>query len=144
MKKWIILGVVSFAAMNAVAQSTSQQPEVDKTVLVTPLNYEMGRIPAGKPLEYNVTIRNIGRDTLWLRDVKAGCGCTTPKFRSNEAILPGKSTYITLGFNGDAHGEFTKFADAYFNDGSLTKHLTFHGTAVSDSTSLPRQVNINR
>ncbi|MEO7530789.1 MAG: DUF1573 domain-containing protein, partial [Sediminibacterium sp.] len=113
-------------------------------VLFTNIDYDMGKIATGQPLEYNVTIKNISSETVVLKEVKAGCGCTSPKYRTGEKILPGKSTYITLGFNGDAHGDFTKTADIYFNDGSLFKQAKFHGTAVNDSVSAKTPVNMNK
>src|SRR5437868_688356 len=97
------------------AQETAPaKKDVDKLVSITNTDYDMGKISAGKPFEYNLVIKNISKDTVVLQDVKAGCGCTTPKFRAGEKIPPGKSTYIVLGFNGDAHGEFVKTADIIF------------------------------
>ncbi len=133
MKKIFFAVVICFFVVNGQAQ-TQAPKNIDNLVTLTNADYDMGRIPAGKPLEYNVTIKNISKDTVILKEVKAGCGCTTPKYRTNEAILPGRSTFITLGFNGDARGEFNKIADIYFNDGSLTKQVKFHGVAVADST----------
>ncbi len=123
----------------AVIYCNAQQPaaqvvkNIDLFAGFTNADYDMGRIAAGKPLEYTVTIRNISKkDTLVLQDVKVGCGCTTPKFRVNEKIAPGKSTLIVLGFNGDAHGEFTKTADIIFND-NMVKQVKFRGVTYSDS-----------
>src|ERR1700733_6714792 len=134
MKKIFLAAAVCFFIVSGHAHTTQAPKNIDNMVTLTNADYDMGRIPAGKPLEYNVTIKNISKDTVILKEVKAGCGCTTPKYRTNEAILPGRSTFITLGFNGDAHGEFNKIADIYFNDGSLTKQVKFHGVAVADST----------
>lgn len=114
--------------------------DIDKFLAFTNADYNMGKIPAGKPFEYNVTIKNISKDTLIIQEVKAGCGCTTPKYRTGETILPGKSTFITLGFNGDAHGVFSKFADIYFK-GGLTKQLKFNGETFTDSTNLKQLIN---
>ncbi len=108
--------------------------DIDRIVSITNADYDMGRISAGKPLEYNLVIKNIGKDTVVLQDVKVGCGCTTPKFRAGEKLLPGKSTFITLGFNGDAHGAFTKTADILFA-GGLTRQVKFRGVTFTDSTS---------
>jgi len=115
---------------------------IDKILSITNTDYDMGRIAAGKPLEYNLVIKNISKDTVILQDVKAGCGCTTPKFKAGEKIVPGKSTFITLGFNGGANGEFSKFADIYFSSG-LSKQVKFHGFAVVDSTNQPKPAIAN-
>ncbi len=124
------------------AQTVAPPVQKDPAKVLSFINaeYEMGKIAVGKPLEYNVTIKNISKDTIILKEVKAGCGCTTPKYRTNETILPGKSTFITLGFNGGANGEFTKFADIYFSDGYY-KQVKFHGVALADSTAPKIAVN---
>lgn len=98
-------------------------------------NYDMGKIPIGKNTSFNIYIKNISAtDTLLISDIKVVCGCTTPKYRTNDPIPPGKSTYVTLGFNGSARGDFVKTADILFKSGQ-TKQVKFHGTAVADSLS---------
>lgn len=137
-----MLLLVYFSAGLVYTQAQEPAPvkkDVDKFLTVTNADYDMGKIAAGKPLEYNLVIRNISRDTLVLQDVKVGCGCTTPKFRAGEKILPGKSTYIVLGFNGDAHGEFVKTADIIFA-GGLNKQVKFHGVTFTDSTAAPKTI----
>jgi hypothetical protein len=135
MRKLLLTGIIVFSVLATYAQTeVPPAKDIDKLILVTNGDYDMGKVPAGKPVEYNVTIKNISKETIVLKEVKAGCGCTTPKYRSGEKILPGKSTFITLGFNGDATGGFTKTADIYFNDGGLFKQVKFNGVAVRDST----------
>jgi hypothetical protein len=141
MKKGMSFVYFLLCVIYAGAQDTSvtAKKDIDKLVSVTNADYDMGKIATGKPLEYNVTIKNISKDTLVLQDVKVGCGCTSPKFRANEKILPGKSTYIVLGFNGDARGEFVKTADIVFGDG-LVKQVKFRGIA---EPTKEQKVNIN-
>ncbi|MEO8174446.1 MAG: DUF1573 domain-containing protein, partial [Sediminibacterium sp.] len=142
MRKIFLVLVVCFFVGNADAQTAAAPPKnIDKMVAFTNLDYDMGKIVFGVPLEYNVTIKNISKDTVVLKDVVAGCGCTTPKFRSGEKILPGKSTYITLGFNGSVNGDFIRTVDIFFNDGSQVKQAKFHGVATVDSTTVKQAVN---
>lgn len=143
MNRLLYLVATLFIIHQLPAQANQQvlKKDIDKLVSISNPDYDMGRISSGKPLEYNIIIKNISADTITLVDVKAGCGCTTPKFRSNESLLPGKSTFVTLGFNGGASGEFSKFADIIFN-GGLSKQVKFHGTAIMDSTS--QKANLNR
>jgi hypothetical protein len=108
--------------------------DIDKLLTFTNADYDMGKIPSGKPLEYNVVIKNISKDTVVLKEVTAGCGCTTPKYRANEKIAPGTSTFITLGFNGGANGPFSKTAVISFANG-LNKPVQFKGVAVTDSSA---------
>lgn len=127
------------AANTGWAQQDSTPTPKDINLLAEFINadYEMGTIPMGKGTDFNVYIKNISTtDTLMIVDVKVGCGCTTPKYRSNDPILPGKSTYITLGFNGSAGGDFTKFAEIIFKTGQ-SKQVKFHGVAVAEPVTAP-------
>lgn len=144
MKKLVLCVFTFFLVINLYSQSIpTPAKDVDKYVSITNADYKMGKIAAGIPLEYNLIIKNISKDTVILEDVKAGCGCTTPKFKAGESLAPGKSTFITLGFNGGANGEFTKFADIYFS-GGLSKQVKFQGIAFVDSTNMQKAVNKNQ
>lgn len=140
MRKYVFIGLVFLLAGNTcLAQQDSTPPPKDISLLAEFINadYEMGTIPMGKGTDFNVYIKNISSsDTLLIVDVKVGCGCTTPKFRSNDPILPGKSSYITLGFNGSAGGDFTKFAEIIFKSGQ-SKQVKFHGVAVAEPVPAP-------
>ena len=137
MKKIICILTLFVSAISLNAQSDSL-PKKDPTkyIQLTNEDYDMGKIPFGKPLEYNVYIKNISLDTLIIEDVRPVCGCTTPKFKTADKIFPGQSTFITLGFNGSTNGAFSKFADIIFK-GGLTVQVKFKGVAVTDS---PNQV----
>ena len=130
---FLICGIFLFSLSRAQGNGA---PKKDSAVTISNSDYDMGKISAGKPLEYNLVIKNISRDTVILQDVKVGCGCTTPKYRAGEKIAPGKTTMIILGFNGDAHGEFVKTADIYFNNG-FTRQVKFHGVTITDPASTP-------
>ena len=142
MKKLIGVIYAFFSLLQLQAQTTTGVlvKDIDRIVSITNADYDMGKISSGKPLEYNLVIKNISTDTIRLLDVKVGCGCTTPKFKANESLLPGKSTFITLGFNGGATGEFSKFADIIFS-GGLAKQVTFRGVAMADATLIKSNNN---
>ncbi|HEY1018821.1 MAG TPA: DUF1573 domain-containing protein [Sediminibacterium sp.] len=142
MKRIIVLCSFFLLVQQLAAQTqVTVATDIDKLLSFTNADYDMGKIPSGKPLEYNVVIKNISKDTVVLKEVTAGCGCTTPKYRANEKIAPGKSTFITLGFNGGASGPFSKTAVISFTNG-LNKPVQFKGVAVADSTAA-KPVNMN-
>ncbi len=114
-----------------------------KLLKIEPRYKDLGKIPYGIAVEYKVILQNTGTDTLMLEDVKAGCGCTTPKYRAGEKIAPGTSTYIMVGFNGDAHGAFSKNVDIFFKRYGVVQ-IGFQGTAYSDTTTHKSPVIINR
>ncbi len=111
------------------SQQKNTEKDLSKLVQLTNTDYKMGKIISGKPTEYNVTIKNIGSDTISIQRVQAGCGCTSPKYAAGQVLKPGDVTMITLGFDGKAVGPFTKFADIFFGNGQSTK-IKFSGEAV--------------
>jgi hypothetical protein len=131
MKKIITLAFIIFITAHLQAQTAdTTKKDPDKYIELVNGDHDMGKIPPGKALEYNVYIRNISTDTLVIQEVRVICGCTTPKYKTADKILPGMSTYITLGFNGSANGEFAKSADIIFTNG-MVKPVKFHGIAAN-------------
>jgi hypothetical protein len=104
---------------------------IDNVAQFVNANYNMGKITFGKPVQYNVTIKNISNDTLSIANVTVGCGCTTPTFTKGQILQPGQSSYITLGFNGGTMGAFTKFATIFFGNG-LSKQVQFNGESIKE------------
>jgi hypothetical protein len=131
MKKILIVGMVllGFLTVNAQTNSTPAQVDINKVLKFTNDNYDMGKITFGKPTEFTVSIQNISNYNISLDNVMVGCGCTTPKYTKDQAILPGATATVVLGFNGSAVGMFSKSATLFFS-GSLTKAVSFHGEGV--------------
>lgn len=130
MKKMLVLMAALFTGLMTMAQN---QPAKDITKVLEFKNaeYNMGKIPFGKPLEYEVEIKNISTETIVLERIEVGCGCTTPKYEAGHKILPGDVYKVILGFNGGSMGTFTKFATLYFKDG-LSRQVKFFGEAYQE------------
>ena len=128
MKK-IVLAFSALLVMTAVHAQTSTSPilgeDISKVIKFGELDHDFGKIPYGKPAEFQVVITNISADSVKLQDVKAGCGCTTPKWEAGP-YAPGQTFNITIGFNGYTEGSFTKIV-TIFLDGGLSQVLKFHG-----------------
>jgi hypothetical protein len=130
MKKIIIVALLILSISSLNAQTTpSSDNDITKYLKFTNDNYDMGKIPNGKPVEYNVDVQNISNSNITLDNVIVGCGCTTPKYTKNIVLTPGAHTIITLGFNGAAIGPFSKSATLFFS-GNLVKPVSFHGEGV--------------
>jgi hypothetical protein len=145
MKKFTLIAAVLFMgfAANAQQQTTekaqvqTQPKDVNTTLEFKNAEYDFGKIPFGKQAEYELTIKNVSKDTVTLDRVQAGCGCTTPKYEANKKFGPGQTVKVTLGFNGSSDGAFTKFVTVFFNDG-MQKQVTFKGeTYKTPDTSAP-------
>lgn len=117
------------AANNAAAANAAPAPKADisKVLEFKEENHDFGKIPYGKPVEFDVAIKNISPDSVKIENVKVGCGCTTPKYEQGKSFAPGQSFKVTLGFTGYADGFFEKSVDIFFNNG-LSKQIKFHGT----------------
>ena len=116
-------------ATSAATASTQITPKADisKVLEFKEENHDFGKIPYGKPVEFDVAIKNISSEPVKVENVKVACGCTTPKFEQGKSYAPGETFKVTLGFSGYAEGPFEKSVDIFFNNG-LTKQIKFHGT----------------
>ncbi len=133
-KRIALILIMAFSLQYGLAQTekATDKKTIDSLAVFTNATYDMGTIVTGKNVEFIVTVKNISVvDTLEIADVKVSCGCTTPKYRSHELILPGKTALVTLGFNGSARGEFTKQAEIVFK-GGYSKQIQFRGVAVAE------------
>ncbi len=151
MKKLTLLlsGLFVTAIMNAqtvapAATTTEQKPDITKVLEFKEDNHDFGQIPYGKPVTFDVAIKNISNEPVTVENVKVGCGCTTPKYEQGKTYAPGESFNITLGFSGYADGAFEKYVDIFFNNG-LTKQIKFHGTGfkVAD-TPAPANAGVQK
>jgi hypothetical protein len=62
------------------------------------LNHEFGTVKEDTKHLYNFVVTNTGKKPLYIQDVKASCGCTTPK-KPEKAIASGKSDIIAIEFH---------------------------------------------
>ena len=118
MKQLLIFLGFSFIGFAATAQTPNDGHNHDATT--TPANatknevlkfiqteHDFGKIPQGKPVHFNFEVVNTSQEPLKLENVQASCGCTTPEW-SHEAIAPGATSIIKVGYNAAAIGQFTK------------------------------------
>lgn len=107
------------------SETTQTPQDITKVLQFNELDHDFGKIPYGKPVEYNVMIKNISNDSVKIANVQVGCGCTTPKWEAGP-YAPGETFKVTLGFNGYTEGDFHKFVTIFF-DGGLSQQVKFHG-----------------
>ena len=94
--------LTGFFAFTANAQTGSALFKFEKTT------HDFGDIPEGNPVTYEFKFTNTGKVPLVIAEVKASCGCTTPKW-TNEPVLPGKTGKITAQYNTlNRPGSFNK------------------------------------
>jgi hypothetical protein len=144
MKK--ILFLACFAAFGFASQAqTATNTTTAKPAEVLQLketSYNFGKIQQGRPVTHNFEIVNIGKEPLMLDNVQASCGCTTPEW-SKDAIQPGASTTIKVGYNAAAEGDFTKTITINYNHMQV-KVMTISGTVYkAPTTSAPVNASLS-
>ncbi|MBP7556536.1 MAG: DUF1573 domain-containing protein [Chitinophagaceae bacterium] len=130
MKHLLTLSILltCFAAAFGQTQTTPavQAASAAEVLKLKEVEHDFGQIPQGKPVYYNFEIVNTGSTPLKLDDVHASCGCTTPEW-SREAIAPGATAIIKVGYNSAAEGYFAKPITITYNT-TQTRQLTIKGT----------------
>jgi Protein of unknown function (DUF1573) len=139
MKKIIALLSLTACVLVAGAQTQATPEEV---LVLKETEYNFNQIPQGKPVFYTFEIVNTGKTALKLDDVHATCGCTTPEW-NREAIAPGATAKIKVGYNAVAEGPFEKLITITYNT-SQSKQLKIKGTVwKSPEGSAPVNASID-
>lgn len=132
MKKMLLIIALIFGSFSAISAQTATN--IDQVLKFKNEAYEFGKISFGKPASYVIEFTNISKDTLTLVNARPGCGCTTPNFKPNEKIAPGKNGQVQITFNGSAMGTFTRATSLEFSNG-LIKQTQFSGEGVAITTA---------
>lgn len=68
---------------------------------------DLGEVKYRVPTTAEFTLTNTGSDPLLITYAKASCGCTNLKY-DKEPIMPGKSSKLSVTYNGSGNGDFRK------------------------------------
>ena len=148
MKKTLLLIIYSlFMGFAMHAQSivlkpsgSSADPKED-ILQLKESSYSFGKIPQGRPVIHIFEIVNTGTKSLMLENVQASCGCTTPEW-SREAISPGATASIKVGYNAYSEGHFNKTVTIFYNNGQ-TKALIISGEVYKvPATAAPENASV--
>ncbi|WP_207510195.1 DUF1573 domain-containing protein [Longitalea luteola] len=144
MKSMLLL--VCFAAFAFVTQAqtaaSTPAPKAEEVIQLKETSYDFGKIPQGRPVTHNFEIVNTGKEPLMLDNVQASCGCTTPEW-SKEAIQPGATSIIKVGYNSATEGAFNKTITIIYNT-NQTKTLKITGTVYkAPTTSAPVNASLS-
>ncbi|HHG84996.1 MAG TPA: DUF1573 domain-containing protein [Bacteroidetes bacterium] len=77
--------------------------------------HDFGAIKQGDKTAVTFTFTNTSKVPVTLSNVKASCGCTTPKW-TKEEIAPGKTGEIHVTYNSNRVGAFNKSVRVNYND----------------------------
>lgn len=75
----------------------------ESPAIIAETSYNFGELSESAPVSHDFIVKNTGKNTLNIRDVKPGCGCTIARF--DRAVPPGGEGKVTLvldlsGFQG--------------------------------------------
>ena len=116
MKKGALFTICCLLCLGLLRAQTVAPPVADSAdvLQLKEPNHSFGKIPQGRPVTYVFEIVNTGKVPLLLENVQASCGCTTPEW-SKDAIAPGATAPIKVGYNAYAEGNFTKSVTITYN-----------------------------
>ena len=147
MKKiFMLLPALLFGMLlHAQNTGTTQTPvaDVEKAVEFKETDHDFGKIPQGKPVEFDLMMKNISADSIRVDNVSVVCGCTTPKYEHGP-YAPGETFKVTVGFNAGAMGPFAKMITIHFN-GGMDKVIRFHGeTFTAPANAAPANAAVQQ
>jgi hypothetical protein len=127
-KVFLLASFALFAVASANAQSEIAQevnpnaPEITFTENVI----DYGTIEQGADGNRTFTFTNTGKEPLILTNVRASCGCTTPKWTRNP-VAPGEKGEILVHYDTNRMGNFQKTITVTSNAKTANKTLTIKG-----------------
>ena len=110
--------------------ATTTTPTTDDVLVLKETEHDFSQIPQGKPAYYSFEITNTGKTELKLDNVQATCGCTTPEW-SRDAIAPGKTAIIKVGYNAANLNHFDKQVFVKFAGVDEEKVLAITGEVLA-------------
>jgi hypothetical protein len=86
--------------------------------MLTPneMEHNYGQVKKGADGNCTFELSNTGDQNLIISSCQGSCGCTTPKCDPNTTIEPGKSVVITVHYDTNRMGPFTKTVMVNWNN----------------------------
>ncbi len=93
--------LLAFIGFGLKAQEPDHKIKFEKT------SHDFGTLTQGDPCQFTFKLTNTSDAPVKLTNVKASCGCTTPKW-SREPIAPGETSEIPVKYDSNRLGNFNK------------------------------------
>lgn len=126
MKQLLFIAIASILTLSISAQTKAPKLNFETK------SHDFGTIQeADGPATFVFKFTNIGEEPLLLKNVRASCGCTTPKW-TKEPVLPGDAGEIKVTYNPrNRPGSFRKTITITSNAEPVTMHLTINGKVIA-------------
>ena len=109
-----LLIYISISYSFAQSDSTANQQKNGAFIQFKTLSHNFGKIIFSQEATYNFEFTNTGNTPLKISNVKSSCGCTIPKW-SSEEIAPQSTGEIIVKYDSKRSGEFYKGITIYSN-----------------------------
>ena len=109
MKKFALICLFATLAFGVSAQEVEKKevPTNGAKIRFEQMEHQYGTIQKGGNGDCQFVFWNDGNEPLILQNVKASCGCTTPKY-TQKPVMPGESGVIDVHYNTNNVGGFSK------------------------------------
>ena len=136
MKKYALICL--FATMAFMAHAQNNVPEHGAKIRFEEMEHQYDTIQKGGNGDCEFVFWNDGDEPLILQNVKASCGCTTPKY-TQKPVMPGQKGTIGVHYNTNNVGGFSKTVTVTSNAVNNQRVvLRIKGTVQQDA-SQPQQ-----
>ncbi len=105
------------------------QQAVRKIAWLTPMEYDFGDIPQGKPVKYKFTFVNTTPQSIYLDNVRTMCGCTASEWSFSQ-IAPKDTSTIDIEFDAKEEGYFKKRITVFVHGQKQSEDLIITGTVL--------------
>ncbi|HNY59194.1 MAG TPA: DUF1573 domain-containing protein [Bacteroidales bacterium] len=112
--------------------STDTEVEIGPKAEWAATTIDLGEVQFMVKKDASFTLTNTGNQPLLITSARASCGCTNLKY-SQEPILPGKSTELSVTFNGSGNGAFRKSITVQTNASENPTILQITGKVVKNN-----------
>lgn len=117
--KAILIQLLFFCSLTVIGQEIK-----GTTVMVSPDEYDFGRLQEGETYSTVYTLKNVSSVTRQIDDVITSCGCTVPKWEPS-ILNPGDVYQITVTFDTTNKKGYIRKTVVVWLDNDEKVHLNF-------------------
>ncbi|MBO4282373.1 MAG: DUF1573 domain-containing protein [Bacteroidales bacterium] len=108
------------------ATATATEKPVKAHLQLAKNNIDFGTIAIGKTKTVELPFTNTGVKPLIITDTYTNCGCTSIEY-PQEPFMPGKSGKLTISYDADEEGFFSKTITVYSNADNKKEVIKIQG-----------------
>jgi hypothetical protein len=129
--KLTILLLVIFLVPIVVAANQPGGPDNEKKINIewTAIKHDFGDIEQFVPAIHTFEFVNKGENPVVIKNAKASCGCTVPKY-SKEPVRPGETGTIEVKYDAKRLNKFNKSVTVYIDGAQKPVTLFITGNVV--------------